>query len=768
MVPAVELYCEKTMVKTATSIGGYPLSRQQILLLGLLVSIGSTSLPAQDNFEINREGLLIRLGQTQVELAAATPDTFRLSVAFGEPPRFIPSTFLAGTNVAGPVPWQLVRRHGMIGIRTEAGTLSINPRTGDWTLLNAAGKALIPRHGLGGMNGKISPETTDVTITLGWNRREPIDVYGCGNGTNTLQQSGATTGVSNGRAVIPYYWSPAGYAVLAVTANDNHPARWRGAANGKSLTWTFPGREGELYLMPAATLKDAAEAYARLTGFAPVPPRWTFGYLQSRWGWKNRDYIEETLKQFQNLAIPVDAFIYDFEWYTTNPDYKLPQDGMAGFADFGWNTNLFPDPVAQIRDYQSQGVHFVGIRKPRLGNRDTLAMARANGWTLLIENGENYHSRDLNFGNPELREWYVGQSAGLIRDGIDGWWNDEGESTFTTYYDWNLTEAEALARYRPGQRLWTLNRAFSPGLQRLGAAAWTGDIQSSWELLRETPTSLLNWTLAGMPYETCDIGGYKGNPSPELLSRWMEAGVFFPVMRTHSELIATPRFPWLYGANALTAIRKAIDLRYQLIPFYYSLAHETFQTGLPLMRPLRMEFPDDSKTANLSDEWMMGDSLLAAPILQPGGKRSAYLPAGRWYALDSNLPLKGKRTMAVTAGLDEIPVYVRAGSILPLGPVIQHTGQLPGGPLELQIYPGSDATFTLFEDDGSTTDYLKGQVRRTIFTWQDKTGRLSWKTEGSYSGPDVFQSLRVVLFDPRGKIETQCALNANGTLEFRR
>ena len=111
----------------------------------------------------------------------------------------------------------------------------------------------------------------------------------------------------------------------------------------------FPGREGELYLMPAASLKEAAEADARLTGSAPVPPRWTFGYLQSRWGWKNRAYIEETLKQFQNLKIPVDAFIYDFEWYTTNPDYKLPEDGMAGFTDFGWNTNLFPDPAAQIR-----------------------------------------------------------------------------------------------------------------------------------------------------------------------------------------------------------------------------------------------------------------------------------------------------------------------------------------------------------------------------------------------------------------------------------
>ena len=581
-------------------VGRFPPS-WHILLLGLIFLTGVNPIQAQENVETNQHGLLIKYGQAQVELAAATPDAFRLSVAYDGKPRFIPTSFLADANAADSIAWQIVNKHGMVGIRTKAGELLISPRTGEWTLLNAAGKVLIPRHEIGGLNQETSSRNTNVNIMVGWDKHKPISVYGCGNGVDTLQQSKTTTGVSNGRAVIPYYWSAAGYAVLAVTANDNRPARWQGATNGEYLTWTFPGREAELYLMPAASLKDATEAYARLTGFAPVPPRWTFGYLQSRWGWKDRAYIEDTLKQFRDLKIPVDAFIYDFEWYTTNPDYNLPSEGVAGFDDFGWNTNLFSDPVEQIQAYKNQGVHFVGIRKPRLGNRDTLAMIRAKGWNLQIENDEKYHFRDVNFGNPEFREWYIGQSAGLLRAGIDGWWNDEGESAYTTYYYWNLTEAEALARYRPGQRLWTLNRAYSPGVQRLGAAAWTGDIRSNWKVLADTPTSLLNWSLAGMPYGACDIGGFFGNPSPELLSRWMEAGVFFPIMRAHSEINMTPRFPWLFGPEALNAIRKAIELRYRLIPFYYSLAHETFQTGVPLMRPLLMEFPDDPKTANLSD-----------------------------------------------------------------------------------------------------------------------------------------------------------------------
>jgi alpha-glucosidase len=211
-----------------------------------------------------------------------------------------------------------------------------------------------------------------------------------------------------------------------------------------------------------------------------------------------------------------------------------------------------------------------------------------------------------------------------------------------------------------------------------------------------------------------------------------------------------------------------LELRYRLIPFYYSLAHETYETGIPLMRPLVMEFPDDSKAANLSDQWLMGASLMAAPILQPGSVRSVYLPAGTWYVFGTNTTLQGNRSIEVAAALDEIPLYVRAGTILPLGPVIQHTSELPGGPLELQIYPGKDATFTLVEDDGETTGYLHGQKRATTFRWNDATKRLSWKTEGKYSGKFAFKQLRVVLFDGSISKLNETLFTVKGSLIFRR
>lgn len=719
---------------------------------------------APQNVQTETAGLLIHLGEAQVELACINTNTFRLSAAVNGGPEVLPSTFLNDNTNGSFGDWHEVKAHRMVGIETAGGKLLINPKNGEWTLENAEGRTLIPPHVLG--NFMDAAGKGSLELNLGWPGHKPIYVYGSGNGVNALEQSRVTTRVGNGVAVVPYYWSDSGYSVLAVTANDNRPARWRRAANGESVTWTFPGEMADLYLMPSATLKDAAENYARLTGYAPVPPRWAFGYLQSRWGWANRAYIEQTLAKFHDLQLPVDAFIFDFEWYTPTPDYTLPPAGLADFKDFNFNTNLFPDPAAQISAYKAQGVHFVGIRKPRMGNAETLAMIREKHWNLSrLSDREAFESRDVNFANPDFREWYIRQSAPLLAAGVDGWWNDEGEAAYTLYYYWNLAEKEGLAQYHPGARLWTLNRAFSPGLQRLGAAAWTGDIKSTWAVLGVTPTSLMNWSLAGLPYETCDIGGFNGNPSPELLSRWMEAGVFFPVMRSHSEIHETPRFPWLFGPEALMAIRKALDLRYRLIPYYYSLAHDTFETGVPLMRPMLMEYPNDPNVINMSDEWLMGPSLLAAPILQPGGKRTVYLPAGKWYRFETNEPTDGDgRTIQVRAALDEIPVYVRAGTILPLGPVIEHTSLMPGGPLELEIYPGKDATFTLDEDDGQTTNYMDGQMLQVRFNWNDAAGQLTWTSTGNYSGSDIYQRLDVVVFDPAGKKEAEGVLTPNGDL----
>ena len=424
--------------------------------------------------------------------------------------------------------------------------------------------------------------------------------------------------------------------------------------------------------------------------------------------------------------------------------------GLADFQDFSFNPVLFPDPPGQIAALHQQGIHVVVIRKPRLGNAEALAAARRNDW-ILASGKSNIDTRVLNFSLPAVRADYAAHTEPLLGAGIAGWWNDEGELAYTLYHHWNDAELEALRVVRPGTRAWSLNRAFSPGLQRTGAAAWSGDIHATWEDLQHTPATLLNWSLAGMPWVACDIGGFSGTPTPQLLTRWMQAGVFFPIMRTHSTVTETPHFPWLFGEDAQTAMGAALRLRYQLIPTLYSLAHESHANGLPVMRPLAMEFPADARCGDITDEWLLGDSLLAAPVLTEENRRKVYLPGrGSWYAFNSSAPIAGNQVLALSPSLEEIPFFVRAGTILPLAPAsLEHTDNLPGGALDLRIYPGKNASFALVEDDGSTTGYLRGETRTTTFSWNDADRALTWKTKGRYAGRDCFATAEVSVLGAR-------------------
>jgi alpha-glucosidase len=732
------------------------------------------SLANGQDYQKEDKGIEINVGSAEVELAVASPTAFRLSVSLQGKPTPNASTFIAPEVKGDATPWEVIHQDAWTGISSAAGKLLIDPKSGQWTLEDAQGAVLIPPSGLPTASTVEIPHKATgpgIDFSLAWKAGSEVQVYGCGNGVDTLEQSNVHTKLGNGRAIEPYYWSPSGYAVLAVTQDDNAPAYWNAVQGQPQLTWHCPGTSADLYLMPAPTLEAASRSYAQLSGFAPVPPLWTFGYMQSRWGWKDKADIDDVLSRFKSLKIPVDCFIFDFEWYTVKPDYKLAPEGSPDFDDFGFNPLLFPQPKEQIADFLSQGVHFVGIRKPRIGNSESIAFFKQKGW-LLDSDSKSYHSRDINFANPDVRAWYAEHSQPLLQDGVSGWWNDEGEATYTTFYHWNEAELAAFQQGRPGERFWSLNRSFSPGMLRLGANVWTGDVKTRWDLFQTTCTDILNYSVAGAPFSGCDIGGFmplKGDPdlSPELLARWMEAGTFFPIMRTHSDIKVTPHYPWLFGPDAQTAITKAIRLRYRLIPYYYSLAYETHETGVPMMRPLLMDFPDDAKVTNLSDQWTMGSGLMVAPVQQQGAtSRDIYLPAGRWFTFETTTAQDGGQTVTAAAKLDEIPVYVRAGTILPLGPVVPSTSELPGGPLDLQVYPGKDASFTLVEDDGSTTHYLKGAFRKTTFTWSDATRQLNWTTEGDYRSPHSFQQMSISVFDPAGKKTATAPLDAKGSVQI--
>jgi len=609
-------------------------------------------------------------------------------------------------------------------------------------------------------------------------------LYGRGSGPGDAKQltsDSNTAMVENKMTYVPHYYSTDGYAALGVvnitTGNGKtnyFPADY--SSSGKEITWTFKGAF-ELYLMPAGSLDLGTQAYYDLVGAPLVPPRYAFGFIASRWGWQDRSYIESVLHNFRSGNYPIDAFITDFGWFTNVSDYGFQPNGETWYDDFGFAKATFPEPQQQLTQYHDD-LHFRmgGIRKPRLGNTDLLNFARSKGW--IFPGGEMDTSllglyalqRNINFSIPEAREWYAQKQAHYYSDGVNFFWNDEGETDFFTFYWWNVAQLESLRMKSSSKRFFSINRAWSPGIARLGATVWTGDVNPSWDDLQNTPGMLLNWGLGGAPYVTCDIGGFTGQTNGLLLTRWLQTGVFLPVMRVHSTKSATPHFPWLWKGFS-DYMRQALNLRYQLVPYHYSLAHRMFETNRLWMRPLVAEFPQDTTAAAISSQWLDGD-LLVAPILNQDNKKDIYLPKGTWYSFNSSTVTTGPTSISGTAAIAEIPVFVRPGSVVPLAPVVQYTDALPGGPLEVQIYSGADGSFQLVEDDGETTAYEGGAVRKTQLKWSESSKTLSWKVIGTNDDavtavPNAFTQVFVTLFGTSGVSHSSVhTLGQSGSIEM--
>ena len=419
-------------------------------------------------------------------------------------------------------------------------------------------------------------------------------------------------------------------------------------------------------------------------------------------------------------------------------------------------------------------MRFGGIRKPRLGNTALLNMARNKNWLVGAGSGDG-GGRNLNYSRTDVQEWYGEQQLPLLKAGVEYFWNDEGETSFFTFHWWNVAQMRTLKAFAPTKRFLTINRAFTPGMSRMGTVIWTGDIAPQWGDLQATPGYVLNWALAGAAHVTCDTGGFSGDTNALLLTRWMQAVVFIPVMRVHSTRDATPHFPFLWGDDAAAAMREALNLRYRLVIYHYSNAHTAYGSGVPMMRPLAMDFEGDAYAATLTREWMDGDALLAAPVLNEDNSTDVYLPAGDWFAFGddtgSTSPLVGPANFTLSSqALTSMPLYARAGSIVPLAPVVQRTDLLPGGALEVRVYGGADASFAMVEDDGETDAYItSGAMRTTTFSWNDAKATLSWTVAGSFSDEHTFTQLKVALFPLDGGVKTvdARAIGNSGLVTFK-
>ena len=511
--------------------------------------------------------------------------------------------------------------------------------------------------------------------------------------------------------------------------------------------------------------KRVVSAYTELTGRTPLPPRWALGYQQSRYSYLTEQEARAVATRLRADAIPSDALWFDIDY-------------QRGNAPFTVDTAAFPSFAAMVSDLAQTGLRTVVITDPHI--KSHLGEAAPSGYAPFDSGvaGDHFlrdeHGRLLEakvwpglsvfpeFTRTATRRWWGDLYRDFVRQGVAGFWNDMNEpaafndektlpattlhrlddgSTLDHTFVHNAygglnarATYEGLLRLTPGVRPFVLTRAAYAGTQRY-AATWTGDNSATREHLALSIAQLANLGVSGYAFSGADVGGFVGCPDAELLAEWLELGAFTPFFRNHSGKDTCRREPWVHGAAVEARIRAAIERRYRLLPYLYTVFEEATRRGLPVLRPLWLEYPSDLATERNASSFLLGADLLVAPKLVAGNvSYDVQLPRAAWYDASSEALLPEGGTVRVAASADSVRLFVRAGAIIPEQAVQQTTDQARGGALELEVWPGKACSGSLYLDDGQSFAFQSGAYRRLEFTCQsDDTGiALGSRSSGTF------------------------------------
>jgi alpha-glucosidase len=714
------------------------------------------------------------------------------------------------------------------GFRTHAFVVEVDKKTLELTVLDPAGNVLeqdarpirfdgdafriykrmpLDEHyfGLGDKTGPL--DRRDEAFTL-WN----TDAYRFQESTDPIYKS------------IPYFMTYRAGRAMGILLDNT----WRTSFDfGKELpdAYSFGSVAGpvDYYVFYGPSPKQVVETYAWLTGTPPLPPLWAFGFQQSRYSYMSQARVLEVANRLRADSIPADAIYLDIDFQEKNRPFTV-------------NKTAFPDLPGMIAQLHAEDFHVVTITDLHIANlpgQNYFPYDSGIAGDHFVKNpdGSVYTGRVWpgpsvfpDFTRQQTRAWWGTLYRDLRHAGVDGFWNDMNEpSVFDSpthtmpenvvhridepgFAPRTATHAEihdvygmensratfdGLKTIDPDVRPFVLTRASYAGGQRY-AATWTGDNSSSWNHLRLATPMLENLGLSGFAFSGADVGGYAGSPTPELLTKWIEVAAFQPIDRDHAEKGKEDQEPWVGGPEQEAIRRHFIKTRYQLLPYLYTLAEEASRTGLPIVRPLFLEFPNAAHDGHPIDidvpaagEFMLGPDLLIAPAPYPE-EDDPYIvefPSSGWYSYWTGervpLPLTptaeipdplavpdrdGQFSIHVTPELAQLPVFVRAGSILPIAPVVESTGETPHGPLTLRIYAGDACAGELYQDDGKTYAYLHGAYLRMKFSCEQNAESLRVNIgphEGSYSA--WWKEIHVEIFGwtpQRGEVSVNGAQTA--------
>lgn len=724
--------------------------------------------------------------------------------------------------------YQVVEEAGAVTLKLKACSIRVDLATGALTYLAPTGEVLVREPRTGGrhlvetqvtrnifsQDGELVERHTADGVKITGGDYETVEdrmayhakvefvfgdegLYGFGSheeGYGNLRGKSRQLYQQNMKACVPSFVSTKGYGFLfdcrsLMTFQDDGYG---------SYVWMDIVDELDYYFLAAPEYAGVLAAYRKLTGTAPLLPKWAYGYGQSKEYYKSAQELIDTVEEYRRRDIPLSFIIQD--WQSWEP-------GQWGQKSF--DPARYPDPDAMMERLHQLGAPLMVSIWPNMNGM-------GENQREMLEKGHMLGNRSTyNAFSKEARDLYWKQAKeGIFQHGVDAWWCD---CTEPFEADWGgfalrpepheraMINTQAAKKYLDGgewtaysfhhsrgiyegqraatgeKRVVNLTRSSFAGQHRYATVTWSGDIGSSWETLRRQVPEGLNFSASGEPYWTFDIGGFFVAPGQdwfrcgdypqrgedlgyrELYTRWLELGTFMPMMRSHGT--DTPREIWRFGEEGTPfydAIAKFIRLRAALVPYIYSLAGRVTLHSGTFLTPLGLAFPNDPACLQEDGQFLFGPGLLVCPVTQPmyydvdsqplegvAKTRTVYLPAGcGWYDFWTGAFCQGGRTVEADAPLDKLPLFVKAGTILPLGPASQYPGAEPHPALTLRVYPGQDGSFTLYDDEGDSYRYEQGAYTETPLTWDDSARVLTiGARQGSYPGMPQSQTYRVVLGD---------------------
>lgn len=750
------------------------------LLLGLSLLCFCTPFQAQ-NYQKTSQGLKANTQGMDIEVAFYSPSIVRV---YKTPEgKTYEKKSLIVVKSPGQTPVEFSENGKNIRMKSAEMQVELNPLTGGIYFYDATGRELLKDKDYGtSFAPKEDAGTASYQVRGSFLLEKDEPVYGVGqvmDGKLNRRNSMHHLQNENMFTYSPYFMSPVkGYAVYW----DNYSISDYMDAP-QELAFTSLGHCADYYFMYGGNADGIIANVRDLTGKAPMLPLWAYGFFQSKERYHTQEENLGVLKKYRQLQIPIDCMIQDWRYWR---EYHQ--------TDSAWNSHSFdperfPDPKGWADEIHKLNAKLMIVAWPGFGPKtEQRKELDAKGMIINFDTWPPQSgARPYDVYNPEALDiyWKYLNKGIFSYIGNDGWWLDSTEPDHINRKESDYDLPTHLGSYRSvknaysvmhnsgiathqkavnkDKRVVILTRSGFIGQQRFGSNTWSGDVVSTWDMLEKQIPAALNYTLMGIPNWNSDIGGFfagrwnegggaKNPEYQELYVRWMQFGAFCPMMRSHGTEL--PREIWNFGKRGewcFDAQEKMINLRYRLLPYIYSTSWDVSHNDGTFMRALVMDFPSDKKTHDLGGEYMFGCSVLVTPVTKPGVTEwQVYLPEGTaWWDFWTNEKQQGGRTVNRAVTKDILPLYIKAGSILPFGPKVQYSTEKNWDNLEIRVYPGADGTFTLYEDENDNYNYENGAYATITFRWDDAARRLTIENrEGSFPGMLQNRKFKVILADP--------------------